>query len=127
MKAFLLSLIVLFSTSAFSAFSEIECSGSQNGKDVRLIVEEAFPQGSTFRKGDLFIQENGSEQRYSHYFTVRQFGPSYQRVYTDARARLEVDLWPDNRPQWGRTYQSTLDARALGRSMKVRCRFSRFF
>lgn len=124
MKLVLLSLCLGLSTSAFAVFNEIECNGHLNQKKVTLEVERPFPSGSLWRKSTLTIEENGAIKTFDYDMTMRNNqGPSRVR-YESRGFNLQVDLWPDQRPQSGRPYRGVLFAFELnGQLSNLNCIF----
>lgn len=101
MKLILLTIVALMSFSAAAAFIEVECTGQVAGGTLNVGVDEGF-QGS-FRRAQVYLTNAENRQ-----FTVIARGAFGNRVrYEGAGFDLEVDFWPDVRPQWARTYRGT--------------------
>ena len=118
MKTFAL-ILTLFSFSAFASFNDVECSGTvRNGDRARVEVERGF--GGSMRDARVVIfGARGTNPRVFNYriFQIRKFGTMLEFV-GDSNFRLEVDLFPDQSPRWGRTYRGQM------RDMfNVSCRF----
>ncbi|MFP5490192.1 MAG: hypothetical protein ACLGG0_01730 [Bacteriovoracia bacterium] len=118
MKIFAL-ILTLFSFSAFASFNDVECSGTvRNGDRARVEVERGF--GGSMRDARVVIfGARGTNPRVFNYriFQIRKFGTMLEFV-GDSNFRLEVDLFPDQSPRWGRTYRGQM------RDMfNVSCRF----
>ena len=121
MKLLLATLLSVFSLSAF-ALSEVECSGQLGQATVLLGVEEGFPSGS-FRRSFVRVQSpSGIEVRN---FSVMARGSFGNRVRYEAPGfDLEVDFWPDARPQWARTYRGNFSSSQMNIPfMMMWCRF----
>jgi hypothetical protein len=103
----------IFSLSASAAWNELECTGRFEGKHIRLEIEESFPNGSYFKRAELTVLQDGSEQTY--HYTVSRRSMGMNRIdYSSAGLRIEVDLWPDQTPRWGRSYRGSLLSSVLG-------------
>ncbi len=104
MKLILVALVLVMSSSVFAAFSEVECSGQDGLNNIVASVEEGFQQ--SFRRAYVRHETpTGGEVRN---FTVMSRGAFGNRVrFEGAGFQLEVDFWPDVRPQWARTYRGT--------------------
>lgn len=129
MKFFLTALIALSSIPAFASWNEVECSGKVDNKEIFIEVEQPFPSGSDFRSALISSTENGntnyvrttvSLRRPTNFTTVRYWGGNLD---------LEVDIWPDRSPRWGRDYKGNARIQ-LGSSQYIRglnCRFPNAF
>lgn len=99
MKLILSALVYLMCLPAFGAWSEVECSGQSEQGPLMVTVEEGFGP-TTFRRA--LVQLDNVHRN----FTVMSRGAFGNRVrYEAAGFHLEVDFWPDARPQWARTYR----------------------
>jgi len=118
MKALLLSVLFLLSFSSF-AFVEVECEKS-SAPNLYLQIDEPFPSSSTFRWVRLQIENQTS----THNVSLRpQVGFNRLR-YWGGGMELEVDLWPDQRPTWGRSYRAEFSSPVGNwRRIPVTCRF----
>lgn len=129
MKSVFLMAIMMFSFSAFSAWNEVECTGQTEGKTFSVDVEQAFPNGSFWKRAELTVVENGAQQTHDYQVSTR-VTPGFSRVtYMAGGMRLEVDFWPDQRPRWGWTYRGTLQSSVLGNQyiQGLNCRFPNAF
>ncbi len=100
MKIFLILALAIMSLSASAAFLEVECTGQVNGDTLNVGVDEGFGPNS-FRRAQVY-RTNAENRQYS----VIARGSFGNRVrYEGAGFDLEVDFWPDVRPQWARTYR----------------------
>lgn len=125
MKAMILMAILMFSTSAFSAWNEVECTGKTGTKRFQVSVERAFPNGSYWKRAQLVVVEDGAQQTFD-YTVVTNAIRGFNRVeYNGGGLRLEVDFWPDQQPRRGWNYRGTLLSSALGNQyiQGLNCRF----
>ena len=124
MKFLALMSVIIFSLSAKAAWNELECTGRFEGKHIRLEIEESFPNGSYFKKAELTVTQDGAEQSYPYTVSRRSIG--LNRIdYSSRGLRIEVDLWPDQTPRWGRSYSASLLSSVLGNKYirGFRCQF----
>lgn len=124
MKLMTMILMMIFSISSFAAWNEVECEGKVDDKIVRVEIEQSFPNGSHFKRAELTITTDGANETHNYTVSRRSFG--FNRiVYTGAGLRLEVDLWPDQRPRWGMRYDGALLSSVLGNQYirGFRCHF----
>lgn len=92
------------SFSAFAALSEVECSGRDGANNIVAAVEQGFQQ--SFRRA--YVRQDSPTGGQVRNFSVISRGAFGNRVrYEGAGFELEVDFWPDVRPQWARTYRGT--------------------
>jgi hypothetical protein len=104
MQIILIVLMALGSFTAKAAFTEVECTGQANTGTVNVAVDEGFPPQSFRRATVTRSNENRA-------FFVSSRGSFGNRIrYEGAGFQLEVDLWPDTKPVWGRTYRATFDS-----------------
>lgn len=126
MKSLFLVATMLFSASSFAVWNEVECQGRTADKTIQVNVEEAFPRGSSFQRANLVVYQDGNQTVEDYNGVIKRISRGMPRVtYQGSGLRLEVDLWPDNVPQWGRTYRASVRATALGRNevRNLSCRF----
>jgi hypothetical protein len=118
MKALLAFALVLFSASSF-AWTEVECEKRAEPR-LYLQIDEPMPRNSSFRWANVQIENQNFT--YSLNFTQRV---GFNRIrYWGGGMELEVDLWPDQRPMWGRTYRAEFSSSAGSwRKIPVTCRF----
>lgn len=122
MKLILATLISLVSMSAFAAFSEVECTGRNGEKNILAVVEQGFGPGSFRRAAVRVTQPAGGEVRNYNVMSRGAFGSRVR--YEGAGFDLEVDFWPDNRPQWARTYRGNFSSTDLSIPFTMMwCRF----
>ncbi len=121
MKLILAMIISVTSVAAFG-FSEVECTGRNGQKNVMTVVEQGFGPGS-FRRASVRVSEAGAGE--TRNFNVMSRGTFGNRVrYEGAGFDLEVDFWPDNRPQWARTYRGNFTSLDLNVPFTMMwCRF----
>lgn len=121
MKLLLATLLSVLSLSAF-ALTEVECSGRSGQASIVLGVEEGFPSGS-FRRAFVRAQSPAGGEMKN--FTVMARGSFGNRVRYEAPGfDLEVDFWPDVRPQWARTYRGNFSSTPMNIPFTMMwCRF----
>jgi hypothetical protein len=105
MKMLMLVLSLSFSFSAFAFYNDLECDGySAQGQRALIEVERGF--GGSMRDARTIVYgargTNPVETRYRIY-SARRFGSRIEYI-GDGGFRLEVDVFPDQSPRWGRTY-----------------------
>lgn len=99
MKFILAALMAIVSVSVSAAFIEVECTGRVGSDTLNVGVDEGF--GGGFRRAQVY-RTNADNRQYQ----VMSRGAFGNRVrYEGAGFELEVDFWPDVRPQWARTYR----------------------
>lgn len=125
MKKLMSISLSLISLNAFSFTREFRCDfADQNGNAVTVEAVRDFP-GSVFRTLELrtdeeFFRYNAQTR------TVRGFNTL---EYWAGSTRLEIDLFPDRVPQWGRWYRSTFTSPDLNEGHRFRdieCQFINF-
>ncbi len=121
MKLFVASLLSLLSISAF-ALTEVECSGRNGQTSIVLGVEEGFPSQSLRRS---FVRAESPVGGQMRNYTVMARGSFGNRVRYEAPGfDLEVDFWPDARPQWARTYRGNFSSNEMNIPFTMMwCRF----
>ena len=121
MKLVLASLLSLLSMAAF-ARTEVECSGRINASQVILAVEEGFGPG--FRRAVVKVSHSTGAEELRTY-SVYGRGAFGNRIrYEAAGFDLEVDFWPDQRPQWARTYRGNFSSNEMNIPFTMMwCRF----
>ncbi|MBA2405265.1 MAG: hypothetical protein H0V66_10880 [Bdellovibrionales bacterium] len=125
MKKTLTFTLFLLSASALASFNELECDGRSENKNVYLEIEQSFPSSNVFKR--MLLSVSGESGQENHHYTVssNRFS-SFRRVqYQGSGIRLEVDLWPDTQPQWGRNYRAVLNSPDLnhGKAAVLDCQF----
>ncbi len=101
---------MVISSSTFAGFSEVECSGRDGMNNIVAAVEEGFQQ--SFRRA--YVRQESPTGTELRNFTVMSRGAFGSRVrYEGAGFQLEVDFWPDVRPQWARTYRGTFNSQDM--------------
>lgn len=125
MKKTLILALFVISLSAFANFNEIECSGKFENKTVALEIEQPFPQESYFRDVLLKVESENSADEFSYTVTARRNGGLNHIIYQGRGFFMDLDLWPDNRPRWGRTYRAQLRSQDLadGSMATMDCQF----
>lgn len=116
------TLLTAFSFNGFS-FYRIECGNTFNElPDVKVTVE-LF---GTFKKGTVDVKDKNETKRYTFLnLMVRSTRPNVVDYFAND-FELEIDLWPDRRPMFARSYRSTLTSSKLGNRRyfhNLDCRF----
>lgn len=118
----------LISASSVQAnINDFECEfNTDAGQMVELEVERPF--GSTsMRDATMTVSSNDEFEVFNYYVNTR-YTRSFNRLrFSGANFDLEVNLWPDQKPQWGRTYRSEFRSWDLedGRNYyNVSCRYT---
>lgn len=101
--------LALLSTSAFASMNDFECEFSGvNGEQVKVEIERSRGPGTKRinvsviargDNGDLNIEDY-------QYYTSARMGAMNRIEYWGSGMDLEIDLWPDRRPRFGRMYRS---------------------
>jgi hypothetical protein len=113
MKIFVFVMTMMISTVSFGAWNELECDGYAGNKAVRLEVERPFPNGSYFRRAQLFVTQDGKEIVTNFSLTPR-VNPTFGRIeYWGGGLKIEVNIWPDQYPRWGWTYFGRLETSVI--------------
>jgi hypothetical protein len=104
MKALLISL-VLMSFTANASINDFECKfQGRQGEQVRVEVERAW--GSFGRDMNVSVTHEGAVQEF-RYFTNARLDNMRNRIeFFGAGVDLDIDLWPDQRPRFGRVYRA---------------------
>ncbi len=120
MKSFVLLLSI--SLSAF-AIDEIECMGRTAARQhVEVELDWSF---GTFRDGRVRVMTDGDWNTTEvRVWSVPTGRPQRLHFTGQPNFRLEIDLFPDLEPRWGRIYRADLAMRGLER-VRVNCRFPR--
>jgi hypothetical protein len=130
MKSLVLTFVLVLSSSAFASFNEVECEVKTAASSLYLEIEQPFPTSSVFKRATLTSTDvNGVDTSYDYTLTSRSPRGFNSLSYSGDGLTLEVDLWPDQRPQWGRNYRSTLKASEIGSNeiQNVSCTFPNAF
>lgn len=104
--AILVTLLMSFSTMAY--FNEVECNARNDGQELYLEVEQPFPSNSVFRRAVMTITKDGGRRTEYHNVSPRRSGGLNRIQYFGPGLRMEIDLWPDTYPRWGRTYRAQI-------------------
>jgi hypothetical protein len=128
MKKLMTGILIIASFNSIASWNEVECRGKIQNKEVEIEIEQAFPQGSAFKRSTVTVTENGSQKTSNSYVTTRYL-PNFGRVeYFSGGLRLEVNFWPDYRPQWGMSYRASAQHTHLGTGYApLSCRFPNVF
>lgn len=124
MKMLITIALLLVSVPSFASFNEVECRGYSESKNVYIEVEQSFPTNNVFKRMILAIASNGGQENFQYTVTSRRYNGFNNIIYNDVGLRLEIDLWPDTNPRWGRYYRATLNSVVLGNGMvRLDCQF----
>lgn len=129
MKFLLAISLAVFSVAASAAWNEVECDGRDGNKTIRVEVEQAFPNGSYWKRAQVVVTEAGAQNIKDLTVTSRGSTGFNRIAYSAPGFRLEVDFWPDQYPRWGMMYRGTFQSDILG-NMSYRalnCRFPNAF
>lgn len=114
MKKTLTLALSLVSISAFANFNEVECTGKNSDKNIVVEIEQPFPNDSYFRDVLLKVESENTADEFSYSVTARRNSGFSHIVYQGGSFFLDLDLWPDNQPRWGRSYRAQLRTQDLG-------------
>jgi hypothetical protein len=129
MKMLGIFLLVLSFFKAHAAFNEFECQFlAQDNKRVFLEVERGFG-GSSARNARMSVTNpsSGTVEVRSFFVSARHNRGFNQIEFFGADFNLQIDLWPDQRPRWGRTYNSDFRSWSLdeGRNyFNINCEYT---
>ena len=120
-------LFAFFSASTFAMINDFECNfEGQNGENVKVEVERSLGQG--FKRVNLSVESENEEDIYD-YYTTAQIDNMNRIQYWGGGMELEIDLWPNRRPQYGRIYRSlfsSLDLNNGHRFYNIYCQYTGF-
>tara|TARA_B100001971_G_C18268036_1_gene596482 strand:+ start:52395 stop:52787 length:393 start_codon:yes stop_codon:yes gene_type:complete len=129
MKALLfLSIMTLgLSVNANAAFNDFECEfTTRDQKSVELNVESQF--GGGMRTVNMSVRDDDGTDTFRYYVSTR-YDRSFKKIeYFGGGIRLEIDLWPDTNPRYGRTYRAQYSSWDLGSNsnyFNILCRYTR--
>lgn len=124
MKFILTAYLLLISTFALAGFNEIECEGSSRDQQIDFEIEQPLSTNTVFRRAALSISTTSGQENFQYTASVTRYGLR-SIIYQGAGLRLEVDLWPDNQPRWGRSYRAILNSFDLnqGTAAFIDCQF----
>lgn len=108
MKHLMIFVTFMFSFSALAYFNEVECTARNAGQELYLEVEQPFPSNSVFRRAVMTITKDGGRRTEYHNVSPRRTGGLNRIQYMGASLRMEIDLWPDAYPRWGRSYRAQI-------------------
>lgn len=116
MKVIMFIMALMFSFSALAYFNEVECEITIRNQHVKVEIERPFPANAFTKEARLYVTEDGHERLYhTRVMTYRSRGFNDVR-YEGTELQLEVNFWPDQRPQQWRTYKGRLISFYLGNS-----------
>lgn len=129
MKKSLVLALCLMSSSVFAFINEVECTAKQNNKEIFFEIEQPFPTGSVFKRALLTVTEDGADKEFNYTVTSRRSMGFNSITYTGGGIHLDVDMWPDSTPRWGRNYRATLRSSDLQNAnlSNVECNFPNAF
>ncbi len=118
---------LIMASSVQANINDFECEFVTDAdKKVEVVIERPFG-GSTMRDATMSVSSEEDFAVYNYYVSAR-FRRSFNRLkFSGANFDLEVNLWPDQRPRWGRTYRSEFRSWDLdeGRNYyNVSCRYT---
>lgn len=121
MKFFLFLCLTLTSFTAL-AINEVECYGfNSEGERVDLEIEMGW--GGSIRDSRLTTYPQNEAPEFNFYQVYNTRPQNRRMLFTGVNGyRLEVDLFPDTTPRWGRTYNSYFSVSASS-YRGVYCRF----
>lgn len=123
-----LTLFLVFLTSfVHAAFNDFECElRTYDQKNVEINVESQF--GSGMRTVRMLVSSDNGVDTFNYYVTSRYNRGFNEIEYFGGGMRLEIDLWPDTAPRWGRSYRaefSSMDLDSNSRYSNILCRYTR--
>ena len=96
--------LAFISTSAFASINDFECNfQAENGESVLLEVERSVSPG--MKRINVTVTSDSTTDRYN-YFASARLSNMNRIEYFGGGMDLEIDLWPDSRPRFGRMYSS---------------------
>jgi hypothetical protein len=122
-----LIILTLVSSFAMAAFNDFECDfRTRSGKAVSVEVESSFGS-SISRRLNMSVVDNGTITQ-KIYWTTARYNRAFNEIeYYGAGTRLRIDMWPDQRPVWGRSYRAEFTSWDLEDStsyFNTRCRYT---
>lgn len=100
----LIFMLTFISTSAFASINDFECDfQGENGEAIFVQVERSFGPGMKRITVDVTSETTADN---FDYFTTARLNNMNKIEYFGAGLDLVIDLWPDNRPQYGFNYSS---------------------
>lgn len=122
-----LMILLITSSFAMATFNDFECDfTTSDGMNVSVEIESQ--RGAGMRRATIAVRNNGEVDYYNYYVNSR-----YNRAFNEIRyfgggMDLEIDLWPDAQPRWGRSYRADLRTWDLGNNSSnynILCRYTR--
>lgn len=104
--------LTLMSTCVFASFNDFECDfRTQDNNSVSVEIERSF--GGSQSRMNLRIDSDNNQEEYS-YLVFARFNRSFNEIeFLGSGNRLEIDLWPDQVPRWGRRYRARFSSMDL--------------
>jgi hypothetical protein len=99
-------LLALLTTPAFAQINYVECEADFD--DARLMVNVERSYGNSFKRVEVILATQNDYETRSYFATSRVWGAgAFRKIqYRAAGFDLEIDLFGDSRPRWGRTYRA---------------------
>lgn len=122
----ILCLILLSLSSASFGIIEVECQGSDGMGGTLIVSVDGVFSRTTFKPTLLVHRKPSATKTYNYTLNFYPVSTSAPRAfYQGAGLTVDVDLWPDLRPRWGKTYFGRVTAEAFGNRtvLGVPCRF----
>ena len=125
MKTLLGLHLLIFSSIAFAVI-EVECQGNDHqGGTFTVSIDGVFSR-TTFKPTYLVVRNPRETKTFNYTLNFYPVSPNAPRAYYQgAGLTVDVELWPDLRPQWGKVYFGRVTSEALGNRTYtgVPCRF----
>ncbi len=128
MKKIISFILLCLTFSVYAQMNEVECEtrGSNSKEDLIVEIERPFMQ-TPWRRATVYYTKNGEDVSTFIRDLSINFVNGFNRIrYWGAGAELSIDLWPDNRPLWGRAYAASFrDSQVFGGKFfnNLYCRF----
>lgn len=122
-----LVILGLLSSFSFAAFNDFECEFTTNdSQSVSIEIERQ--RGAGLRRASVEVDNDGTTDTFNYYVSSR-----YDRAFNEIRyfgggMDLEIDLWPDTTPKWGRSYRAQFRSWDIGNNTNnynILCRYTR--
>ena len=110
MRTWMLGFVLLLPLSSY-AINEVECSG-RDSSNQRVVFEIEQSWGGSIRDARLLIYSDSTNNPEETVYRIFNMRPQNRRMLysgTDG-VRLEIDIFPDRAPRWGRSYRAQLSA-----------------
>ena len=120
---FLFALLLSLSSLSALALDEVECAGvNTDSNQIGFSIEQGW--SSSIRDARLLVYSSTETDPEETIYRISSVRGRIRRMYHTGPddIRLELDLFPDRTPRWGRYYNSSLSA-SYGRIGTLNCRF----